>query len=610
MYATYIYTFCLLWILTSATSLIDIEIETTKELIDLYRNKSNILQNMHQTKIEFNKTEGNILNTTQFENLLSRQEIFMKKRNFNLSNLIGFDDPFSQNIINDKVQQSDDDEYEKNTAKVESLFIEKILYDEMENITKIDLMFVKPLSKSSSGGFMSQGILIATNDMTIKLYDIYKNLMFNISMSEHGGIKLLKGSQHNDEMYITAVTNDNHLWELNITLERIEKNKTALHSNEMKLDIEDENSASKTKNLHSGREGLFNKYRSMLDIFRYVLEGKQWINLHQVTGQQDVEFKKLESYMSRGEKYYVVSDSEGYLSIFERGLTFKYKIDTGEKEIVQMIKHSTTFIVVHKNDIRFPRFFKGSMATKRCHSGMSEITNIAVDSNNNGLIYAATVSGEIIIFKTERLLHNPDQISCQVQGKLKVHTSEKSVNQLTLYSLKNFLVAVKSDGKIEVFDVTNVSQFLLKPIGYNIKLSYSHFNTNSIGLPIVETIKTFNGDMLLFSVLNQEGKQIAVLYEWLTPVVYENKGFESMNFRFPMFIIAFFVVLAFQFFNKKEGENNDIISFILSFCGMGTRKPRFKNKKEKQFAEIEELVKNYTKQTDDLNRRLAAKGGK
>ena len=596
--------------LTSATSLIDIEIETTKELMELYKNKSEILSQMHRTKLDFNKNSDSKINTTQFENLLGRQENFMKKRNFNLSNLIGFDDPFSENAIVDKNQQGDEQDYEKNQARIESLFIEKILYDEKDqNITKIDLMFVKPLTKSSSGGFMSQGILISTNNMIIKLYDVYKNLMFNISMEEHGGVKLLKGSQHNDEMYIAAVTNDNQLWEFNLTLERIERNKTYDEGIEPKPSKKEVQPANKTKALETGREDVFNrKYKNMLNIFKYVVEGKQWVNLFETTGQQNVEWKMLEHYMNRGEKFYVIADSEGFINIFERGLTFKYKIDTGEKEIIQMIKHSTTFIIVHKNDIRFPRFFKGSMSTKRWHSGMSELTNIAVDSNHNGLIYGATVSGEIIIFKTERLLHNPDQISWHVQGKLKVHSTEKSISQLTVYSLKNLLVAVKSDGRIEVFDISNVSQFLLKPIGYNIKLSFSNYILNNIGLPIVETIKTFNGDMLLFNVFNQEGKSIAVLYEWLTPVVIESKGFESMNFRFPMFIIAFLVVLAFQLFNKKNGEDGDFLSFILSWFGMGERKPRYKNKKEKQFAEIEALVKNYTKQTDELNRKLASRG--
>jgi hypothetical protein len=94
---------------------------------------------------------------------------------------------------------------------------------------------------------------------------------------------------------------------------------------------------------------------------------------------------------------------------------------TGDNKILQILKQSVTVIVVHQTDIRFARFYRGSMSPRRCHSGLSEITSIVIDSNHNGFIFAATTKGEILMFKTEKLLHNPDNIVCNIHGKLKVH---------------------------------------------------------------------------------------------------------------------------------------------------------------------------------------------
>lgn len=115
-------------------------------------------------------------------------------------------------------------------------------------------------------------------------------------------------------------------------------------------------------------------------------------------------------YMNRGEKYYLITDSDGYINSFKRGLTPYSRFYTGEKEIIQILKKSVTIIIVHKNDIRFVKFFKSSMSTKRCHSGMAELSSVVIDSNFHGFIFGSTLSGEILMFKTDKLLQNPDNI--------------------------------------------------------------------------------------------------------------------------------------------------------------------------------------------------------
>lgn len=88
----------------------------------------------------------------------------------------------------------------------------------------------------------------------------------------------------------------------------------------------------------------------------------------------------------------------------------------------------------------------------------------------------------------------------------------------------------------------------------------------------------------------------AVLYECLTPVKKLNNEGELFNFKFPLFFIAFAVVLLFQFMGRKEGEDNDLISIIFGCCGLKSRggRKRFRSRKEKEMYEIEELVKKFT----------------
>lgn len=602
-----IFTLLWLWCLSFAKSLIDIEIETTDELLSLYQNKSQLLQQIYDIKNTQKSFDGEIIDIQQFEELLSRQESMLRKRNVNLTDLIGFEDPLAENLMPSRSVNEEQHDYEKQRNRLESRFYERIFFDELKrNITHFDLINIKPLTKASSGGFMTQGILMAVDAIDIILYDVYKNQLLNISMTEHGGIKLLKGSHHHDDMYILALTHTNQLWEFNITLHRIvSKGQRAPRG---PAEIHKElHPVNKTKSLETGREDLFNKrYKSMLKSYDYLVEGSQWVDLSKVTNTSDIEIKQIEFYMNKGEKFYLLSDSEGHLNVFERGLTLRSRFFTGEKEIVQILKHSVAVLVVHKNDVRFVRFYRASMSSKRWHSGMSELTNVIVDVNHSGFLYGATNTGEILMFKTEGLLQNPDNIKWNIQGKLKVHTSDGGNKQLTVTSLKNYLLALKSDGTVEMFDMTSVNDFLLRPVGYNIKLSYSHFTTNEHNLPQVKTMKSYNGDLILISISPPGTSNKLVLYECLTPAPQESKDTEGFNFRMPMYFVVFFLVLIFQYVYRKEGQNSDIISVLFSCWGLKEKSKRFKSKKEKEMAEVEELVRNYTRQTDELNQKLSA----
>ena len=410
----------------------------------------------------------------------------------------------------------------------------------------------------------------------------------------------MQGSQHHDEMYVSAISNTNMMWEFNITLRKIQAKGEKVYKSPAQIKKQF-NPVNETKSQEIGREDLFNKkYRNMLNVFEYIVEGENWINLNETLGD-DVKPKQMIFYMNRGEKYYILSDEKGYLSVFYRGLSLKARFYTGEDEIVQILKQSLTVMVVHKHDIRFVRFYRSSIGSKKWHSGLAELTNIAVDTNHNGFVYGATNAGEILMFKTERLLQNVDNISCYIQGKLKVPVAKSLSRDIKVVSVKNYLIAFKSDGNLQLFDLTNLPQFLNKPIGYDIKLPSSNSIVPFNQLLKIRTIKSFNGDLILLNFLPKDSSNKAILYECITPVLIDSESENAMNFRFPMFFIVFIIILIFQFANRKNKKKADLFSMILSCCGIGDDEPVFKNKKERDLHEIEKMVRNYTVSFTYLN---------
>mmetsp|Transcript_1598 Transcript_1598/g.1412 ORF Transcript_1598/g.1412 Transcript_1598/m.1412 type:complete len:126 (+) Transcript_1598:275-652(+) len=123
---------------------------------------------------------------------------------------MGFEDPFDQSFLNPSLISDTQKEYEKKKNKLESLFHERLYFDEFDrDISHHQIMNLKPLTRSSSGGYMVQGILLGLDNQDIHLYDVYKNLLVNMTMKDHGGIKLLKGSNHNEDMFVASVSKTN-----------------------------------------------------------------------------------------------------------------------------------------------------------------------------------------------------------------------------------------------------------------------------------------------------------------------------------------------------------------------------------------------------------------
>ena len=95
-----------------------------------------------------------------------------------------------------------------------------------------------------------------------------------MSMAEYGGIKLLQGSTHHDEMFVVAISPTNMMCEFNMTLQKIQKSEPKEYKSPAQIKRE-VHPVNETKSQQIGREDLFNKkYRNMLSTFEYVITGQ------------------------------------------------------------------------------------------------------------------------------------------------------------------------------------------------------------------------------------------------------------------------------------------------------------------------------------------------
>jgi hypothetical protein len=97
---------------------------------------------------------------------------------------------------------------------------------------------------------------------------------------------------------------------------------------------------------------------------------------------------------------------------------------------------------------------------------------------------------------------------------------------LQLASIQTALIALKPNGNLEYFDLSNIQHFMLNPIGYNINLSTSKLISPNI-LPKMDTMRSFNGDLVLLNTFQagnakSNNTNKLVLYECLVPYLKED----------------------------------------------------------------------------------------
>lgn len=100
------------------------------------------------------------------------------------------------------------------------------------------------------------------------------------------------------------------------------------------------------------------------------------------------------------------------------------------------------------NKIGFFKQSEKTIAPGFCDAGTATISDISVDPNNAGIVYAAVDRGEILIFD---VAFKSDNVDCKLKGKLFTKNSENSANfnkKIKLENNNNLLYALLHDGSI------------------------------------------------------------------------------------------------------------------------------------------------------------------
>lgn len=127
--------------------------------------------------------------------------------------------------------------------------------------------------------------------------------------------------------------------------------------------------------------------------------------------------KHIIIYMSRGDKYFLISDSHGYFHTFSRSTKFRSSFYSGFKDIRTVVKHFVNVLFTAENKLGFVKFTENQIGSIICDAGSYSILTATLDSMVTSLIYAATVEGDVLVFESFNNALRTDAVDCKLLGR-------------------------------------------------------------------------------------------------------------------------------------------------------------------------------------------------
>lgn len=116
------------------------------------------------------------------------------------------------------------------------------------------------------------------------------------------------------------------------------------------------------------------------------------------------------------------------------------------------------------NKIGFVKLSESTVASIMCDAGPYQITTAILDSMTTSIIYAATTTGEILVFESFNSLLKPESLECKLLGKTSTQIGNaykqgliKTNSSDWLFDLKSLKGSILAYGKNGVFEIHNVS---------------------------------------------------------------------------------------------------------------------------------------------------------
>ena len=206
-----------------------------------------------------------------------------------------------------------------------------------------------------------------------------------------------------------------------------------------------------------------------------------------------------------------------------------------------------------------------------CEGDTSKISQISGDMLSPNHIYALgnergselatpdtdglnTTSSSIIIFEVKQAQNKMGAEECKIYGKLKLHNTSPD-DKFSMASLRGYVLALRSDGQLEVFKSNDLNALIQNPISYIYnpfdKYTVDDAELNASVDTNVRDIKSVQGTYMLLR--NPRTHKQVILTEVIkVNEVYESDWMNSNFVKFALLGIAALFVLVFRWFRKAS----------------------------------------------------------
>lgn len=182
-----------------------------------------------------------------------------------------------------------------------------------------------------------------------------------------------------------------------------------------------------------------------------------------------------------------------------------------------------------------------------------------------------TVKGEVLVFETVGSLVKSDYYECKLVHKFKTKHSQDlngNVSAVDFRLMKSGLVIHHSDGTFELYNLTNeaISLQLQSPEIYHSKMPVNKGKQSQKLLDMTDFSRVTDYRVMAlgsqYVVARVPGTRAhLVMVEIAQPYLRQDAFFDVgtlNNFKIPMFLIAFAIVVTYQVYQKKQSEKNEI----------------------------------------------------
>lgn len=200
-----------------------------------------------------------------------------------------------------------------------SQFVERQVYSiPGEAITAFEFATIKPLGRSPQNHLVPTAVIIAFENGIIKVFDVHYSNIVLFELVVGKDIIQVGSSSSQDDMFIVALTKDGFLYVYEVVLER-------------KFPAPGSMDEEARKNSGSGRRqkqaqssmiddtNTLGKYKSLMKLYEYKTKAPWIFDMNKGMGSEEEQrtYDSFITVLSKGDKYIMVADSQGYVTTFK-----------------------------------------------------------------------------------------------------------------------------------------------------------------------------------------------------------------------------------------------------------------------------------------------------